>query len=82
MGDFILYVFNDLVINVVKSLIDCGVKIGRIIQNYVLKGYCDVGQILCLGDKLYVLINIWFYYYYQKMFKEVIVIVFNIFDCN
>lgn len=38
---------------------------GKIIYNYVLKGYRDVGQIVCFGDKLYVLIKIWFYYYYQ-----------------
>lgn len=50
---------------------------GKIIYNYVLKGYRDVGQIVCLGDKLYVLIKIWFYYYYQ-MKKNVIYMVFLI----
>lgn len=50
---------------------------GKIIYNYVLKGYRDVGQIVCFGDKLYVLIKIWFYYYYQIL---VFIIEKNVFN--
>lgn len=50
---------------------------GKIIYNYVLKGYRDVGQIVCFGDKLYVLIKIWFYYYYQILVFDIEKNVFN-----
>uniref|UniRef100_K1RBE8 Peptidoglycan recognition protein n=1 Tax=Magallana gigas TaxID=29159 RepID=K1RBE8_MAGGI len=64
MGDFTSRVPNNLAINAVKSLIDCGVKTGRITQNYVLKGHRDVGQTSCPGDKLYALINTWPHYHH------------------
>lgn len=64
MGDFTSHVHNDLAINAVKSLIDCGVKTGRITQNYVLKGHRDVGQTSCPGDKLYALIKTWPHYHH------------------
>lgn len=64
MGDFTSHVPNSLAINAVKSLIDCGVKTGRITQNYVLKGHRDVGQTSCPGDKLYALINTWPHYHH------------------
>lgn len=64
MGDFTSHVPNDLAINAVKSLIDCGVKTGRITQNYVLKGHRDVGQTSCPGDKLYALIKTWPHYHH------------------
>lgn len=64
MGDFTTHAPNDLAINAVKSLIDCGVKLGKITHNYVLKGHRDVGQTACPGDKLYALIKTWPHYHH------------------
>eukprot|EP00105_Crassostrea_gigas_P006403 XP_011420323.1 PREDICTED: peptidoglycan-recognition protein SC2 isoform X1 [Crassostrea gigas] len=64
MGNFMTHAPNDLAINAVKSLIHCGVQMGKITHNYVLKGHRDVGQTACPGDKLYALIKTWPHYHH------------------
>uniref|UniRef100_A0A8W8NS38 Uncharacterized protein n=1 Tax=Magallana gigas TaxID=29159 RepID=A0A8W8NS38_MAGGI len=64
MGNFMTHAPNDMAINAVKSLIHCGVQMGKITHNYVLKGHRDVGQTACPGDKLYALIKTWPHYHH------------------
>ena len=59
IGDFNKHEPTDVAVYAVKSLIDCGVKQGKITHNYVLKGHRDVGQTSCPGDNLYALIQTW-----------------------
>lgn len=67
MGNFQCGFFNSVVLGVLQGLLVCLVENYKLMLDYKLYGYCDVGYINCLGNSFYDVIKIWFYYDIGKL---------------
>lgn len=66
-GDFMLLLPNDLALQTLKSLLECGVQQGYIRSDYELFGHRDGRCTLCPGDFLYAEIQTWSNYSFRPI---------------
>ncbi len=45
-----------------ENVIECGLKLGKIKPDYILRGHRDMGATACPGDALYKEIQTWPHY--------------------
>lgn len=62
LGDFSHKLPSNAALNTLTSALECGVKNGKLAQNYKLYGHCDVRRTDCPGETLYQLIHTWRHY--------------------
>ncbi|XP_046564850.1 peptidoglycan-recognition protein SC2-like, partial [Haliotis rubra] len=62
IGNFMTRAPNSAAINTAKALIACGVSMGKIQSNYILRGHRDMGRTDCPGTALYNIIRTWLRY--------------------
>ncbi|XP_067648816.1 peptidoglycan-recognition protein SC2-like [Haliotis asinina] len=59
IGNFMKRAPNSAALNTAKALIACGVSMGKIQSNYILRGHRDMGSTDCPGTALYNIIRRW-----------------------
>jgi len=67
LGDFMLRGPNQVALDAVQDIIDCGVELGYIVADYEMFGHRDGRCTACPGDVLYSIIREWPHYSFRSI---------------